>query len=97
MSNGLSRISKGRPISRYRYSSQPDAWSKRIILRNRTAKISLASFAIWSYPMLSELLSGSVSAIDGSAYWFLNRLDVVLATSESTGGAFVPRAFLDKL
>ena len=38
--------------------------------------------------MLSELLPRSVSTTDGPAYWFLNSLDVVLATSESTGGAF---------
>ena len=38
--------------------------------------------------MLSELLPRSVSDADGPAYWFLNSLNVVLATSESTGGAF---------
>jgi quercetin dioxygenase-like cupin family protein len=38
--------------------------------------------------MFSELLPQSVSTMDGPAYWFLNSLDVVLATSESTGGAF---------
>jgi quercetin dioxygenase-like cupin family protein len=38
--------------------------------------------------MLSELLPRSVSTTDGPAYWFLNSLDVVLATRESTGGAF---------
>ena len=38
--------------------------------------------------MLSELLPLTTSAADGSAYWFLNSLNVVLATSESTGGVF---------
>jgi quercetin dioxygenase-like cupin family protein len=38
--------------------------------------------------MLAELLPLSMSTTDGPAYWFLNSLDVVLATSESTGGAF---------
>jgi quercetin dioxygenase-like cupin family protein len=38
--------------------------------------------------MLSEFLPRSVSTTDGPAYWFLNSLNVVLATSESTGGAF---------
>jgi quercetin dioxygenase-like cupin family protein len=38
--------------------------------------------------MLSELLPRSVSITDGPAYWFLNSLNVVMATSESTGGAF---------
>jgi quercetin dioxygenase-like cupin family protein len=38
--------------------------------------------------MLSELLSRSASPADGPAYWFLNSLNIVLATSESTGGAF---------
>jgi quercetin dioxygenase-like cupin family protein len=38
--------------------------------------------------MLSQLLSRSVSTTDGPAYWFLNSLEIVLATSESTGGAF---------
>jgi quercetin dioxygenase-like cupin family protein len=38
--------------------------------------------------MLSELLPLSASITDGPAYWFLNSLNVVLATSESTGGAF---------
>ena len=38
--------------------------------------------------MFSELLPRSVSITDGPAYWFLNSLDVVLATSESTGGAY---------
>jgi quercetin dioxygenase-like cupin family protein len=35
-----------------------------------------------------ELLPRSVSKADGSAYWFLNGLYVLMATSESTGGAF---------
>jgi quercetin dioxygenase-like cupin family protein len=38
--------------------------------------------------MLSELLPLSASTADGPAYWFLNSLNIVLATSESTGGAF---------
>src|ERR1700759_474518 len=38
--------------------------------------------------MLSELLPKSVSTADGPAYWFLNTLNVVLATTESTGGAY---------
>jgi quercetin dioxygenase-like cupin family protein len=38
--------------------------------------------------MLSDLLPRSVSRTDGPAYWFLNGLDIVMATSESTGGAF---------
>jgi quercetin dioxygenase-like cupin family protein len=38
--------------------------------------------------MLSELLPLSASTTDGPAYWFLNSLNIVLATSESTGGAF---------
>jgi quercetin dioxygenase-like cupin family protein len=38
--------------------------------------------------MLSEILHRSVSPTNGPAYWFLNSLNVVLATSESTGGAF---------
>ena len=38
--------------------------------------------------MLSELLPRSVSKTDGPAYWFLNGLNIVMATSESTGGAF---------
>jgi quercetin dioxygenase-like cupin family protein len=37
--------------------------------------------------MLSELLPRSVSTTDGPAYWFLNSLNVVMATTESTGGA----------
>jgi quercetin dioxygenase-like cupin family protein len=38
--------------------------------------------------MLSELLPLTASTADAPAYWFLNSLNVVLATSESTGGAF---------
>jgi hypothetical protein len=38
--------------------------------------------------MLSEILRRSASTTNGPAYWFLNSLNIVLATSESTGGAF---------
>lgn len=38
--------------------------------------------------MLSELLPRAASVADGPAYWFLNSLNIVMATSESTGGAF---------
>ncbi len=38
--------------------------------------------------MLSELLPRAASVTDGAAYWFLNSLNIVMATSESTGGAF---------
>ncbi|HEY3990263.1 MAG TPA: cupin domain-containing protein [Acidobacteriaceae bacterium] len=38
--------------------------------------------------MPPELLPLSVAEADGPAYWFLNGLNVVLATSESTGGAY---------
>jgi quercetin dioxygenase-like cupin family protein len=38
--------------------------------------------------MLAELLPRSVTVSDGPAYWFLNGLNIVLATTESTGGAF---------
>ncbi|MDW5265926.1 MULTISPECIES: cupin domain-containing protein [Acidobacteriaceae] len=38
--------------------------------------------------MFSELLPRAASIADGPAYWFLNSLNVVMATSESTGGAF---------
>jgi quercetin dioxygenase-like cupin family protein len=38
--------------------------------------------------MPAELLPRSVFQTDGPAYWFLNSLNVVLATSESTGGAY---------
>jgi quercetin dioxygenase-like cupin family protein len=36
----------------------------------------------------AELLPQSVAAVEGPAYWFLNNLCIVKATSESTGGAF---------
>jgi quercetin dioxygenase-like cupin family protein len=38
--------------------------------------------------MVPELLPRSLSITDGPAYWFLNNLEIVMATSESTGGAF---------
>jgi quercetin dioxygenase-like cupin family protein len=38
--------------------------------------------------MPANLLPRSVAETDGQAYWFLNNLNVVKATSESTGGAF---------
>jgi quercetin dioxygenase-like cupin family protein len=38
--------------------------------------------------MPAEPLPRSVTETDGPAYWFLNGLNVVLATSESTGGAY---------
>jgi quercetin dioxygenase-like cupin family protein len=38
--------------------------------------------------MISELLPRSLSDTEGAAYWFLNGLNIVKATSESTGGAF---------
>ena len=38
--------------------------------------------------MLSELLPRAASVADGPAYWFLNSLNIVMATSESTGSAF---------
>ncbi len=38
--------------------------------------------------MLSELPVRSISGADDPAYWFLNGLNVVKATSESTHGAF---------
>ena len=38
--------------------------------------------------MISELVPRSASTTDGPAYWFLNSLNVVMATSESTGEAF---------
>ena len=38
--------------------------------------------------MFSELLPRAASIADSPAYWFLNSLNVVMATSESTGGAF---------
>jgi quercetin dioxygenase-like cupin family protein len=38
--------------------------------------------------MVPDLLPRSLSDTEGPAYWFLNALDIVKATSESTGGAF---------
>ena len=38
--------------------------------------------------MVPELLPRSLSNNEGPAYWFLNNLEIVKATSESTGGAF---------
>jgi quercetin dioxygenase-like cupin family protein len=38
--------------------------------------------------MVPELSPRSLSNTEGSAYWFLNSLNIVKATSESTGGAF---------
>jgi quercetin dioxygenase-like cupin family protein len=38
--------------------------------------------------MPAELLPRSVAESDGAAYWFLNGLNVVMATTESTGGAY---------
>jgi quercetin dioxygenase-like cupin family protein len=38
--------------------------------------------------MPAELVPRSVTETSGPAYWFLNGLNVVMATSESTGGAF---------
>jgi quercetin dioxygenase-like cupin family protein len=38
--------------------------------------------------MFSELFPQAASIADGPAYWFLNSLNVVMATSASTGGAF---------
>jgi quercetin dioxygenase-like cupin family protein len=38
--------------------------------------------------MLAELLPRVVDASEGDAYWFLNNLEVVKATSASTGGAY---------
>ena len=38
--------------------------------------------------MPAELLPQSVSAADGPAFWFLNSLNIVKATTESTGGAY---------
>lgn len=37
--------------------------------------------------MLSDFLPRTASVTEGPAYWFLNGLNVVMATSESTGGA----------
>jgi quercetin dioxygenase-like cupin family protein len=38
--------------------------------------------------MPGELLPRSVAETDDPAYWFLNSLNIIKATSESTGGAF---------
>ncbi len=38
--------------------------------------------------MPSELLPRAVAESEGPAYWFLNSLNIVKATTESTGGAF---------
>lgn len=38
--------------------------------------------------MLTELLPRSLAETEGTAFWFLNNLCVVKATTESTGGAF---------
>jgi quercetin dioxygenase-like cupin family protein len=38
--------------------------------------------------MPAELLLQSVAEAEGPAYWFLNTLNIVLATSESTGGMY---------
>ena len=38
--------------------------------------------------MPAELLPRGVTITDSPAYWFLNSLNVVLATSDSTGGAY---------
>jgi quercetin dioxygenase-like cupin family protein len=38
--------------------------------------------------MPTELLPRSVAEAEGPAYWFLNSLNIVKATSDSTGGAF---------
>ena len=38
--------------------------------------------------MLTNLQPCSVSEEQGDAFWFLNNLDIVKATSESTGGSF---------
>lgn len=38
--------------------------------------------------MSIELLPQSVTAMEGPAFWFLNNLCIVKATSESTGGSF---------
>ena len=38
--------------------------------------------------MAPELSPRSLTSTEGPAYWFLNGLNVVMATSESTGGAF---------
>jgi len=36
----------------------------------------------------TEPLPRSVSEAEGPAFWFLGNLDIVKATTESTGGAF---------
>lgn len=38
--------------------------------------------------MSTELLPLNVAAVEGPAFWFLNNLCIVKATSESTGGSF---------
>lgn len=38
--------------------------------------------------MITDLGPFSLSEAEGDAYWFLNNLDIVKATSASTGGAF---------
>jgi len=38
--------------------------------------------------LATELLPRSVDATEGPAFWFLNNLCIIKATSESTGGAF---------
>ncbi len=38
--------------------------------------------------MLSELVPRTVAEAEGPAYWFLNSLNIVKATTDSTGGAF---------
>jgi hypothetical protein len=38
--------------------------------------------------LLTELSARSVVGAEGPAFWFLNSLCVVKATTESTGGAF---------
>jgi hypothetical protein len=38
--------------------------------------------------MRPELLPLTVSKADGPAFWFVNGLYVLMATTESTGGAF---------
>jgi quercetin dioxygenase-like cupin family protein len=44
--------------------------------------------ALQESTMLFDLLPRAASVADGPAYWFLNSLNVVMATSESTGSAF---------
>jgi quercetin dioxygenase-like cupin family protein len=38
--------------------------------------------------MPNQLLPRSVASAEGEAYWFLNNLEVVKASTDSTGGAF---------